>query len=139
MSTPRPCATSCTPPFLDPPGYPRHRQESTLLYQFVEQHFPAFRKLRAEADVRCGPIYRRVRRVPEVRSARRGLSAGALRALPRMHLTRFHGVCAPHPRMAEIVAHGVAALLPQSASVTTVKLDHPKRSCGARVATSKRG
>ena len=37
------------PPFVDPPGYVRHRPESTLLYQLVEQHYPAFRELRAEA------------------------------------------------------------------------------------------
>jgi ribosomal protein S27E len=37
------------PPFLDPPGYARHRPEATLLYQLVGQHFPAFRELRAEA------------------------------------------------------------------------------------------
>jgi hypothetical protein len=37
------------PPFLDPPGYARHRPESTLSYGLVEQHYPAFRKLRAES------------------------------------------------------------------------------------------
>ena len=37
------------PPFLDPPGYARHRPEATLLYQLVQQHYPAFRELRAEA------------------------------------------------------------------------------------------
>lgn len=37
------------PQFLDPPGYVRHRPESTLLYQLVEQHYPAFRDLRAAA------------------------------------------------------------------------------------------
>ena len=37
------------PPFIDPPGYTRHRPEATLLYQLVEQHYPAFRELRAEA------------------------------------------------------------------------------------------
>jgi hypothetical protein len=37
------------PPFLDPPGYAQHRPEATLLYQLVEQHYPAFRELRAEA------------------------------------------------------------------------------------------
>jgi len=38
------------PPFLDPSGYARHRPEATLLYRLVEQHFPAFRALRSEAD-----------------------------------------------------------------------------------------
>jgi len=37
------------PPFIDPPGYARHRPEATLLYQLVEQHYPAFRDPRAEA------------------------------------------------------------------------------------------
>lgn len=31
------------PPFVDPLGYARHRPENTLLYQLVEQHYPAFR------------------------------------------------------------------------------------------------
>ena len=37
------------PPFIDPSGYARHRPEATLLYQLVEQHYPAFRELRSEA------------------------------------------------------------------------------------------
>jgi ribosomal protein S27E len=37
------------PPFVDPPGYARHRPESTLLYHLVEQHYPVFRELRVEA------------------------------------------------------------------------------------------
>ena len=37
------------PPFVNPPGYGRHRPETTLLYQLVQQHYPAFRDLRAEA------------------------------------------------------------------------------------------
>jgi hypothetical protein len=36
------------PAFLDPPGYARHRPETTLLYQLVELHYPAFRDMRAE-------------------------------------------------------------------------------------------
>lgn len=28
------------PPFIDPPGYARHRPEATLLYQIVERHYP---------------------------------------------------------------------------------------------------
>lgn len=35
------------PPFIEPAGYARHRPESTLLYQLVEQHWPRFRELRA--------------------------------------------------------------------------------------------
>jgi len=37
------------PPFVDPPGYGRHRPEATLLYQLVQHHYPAFCELRAEA------------------------------------------------------------------------------------------
>ena len=40
---------SRAPPFVEPPGYARHRPESTLLYQLVEQHYPAFREMRAMA------------------------------------------------------------------------------------------
>ncbi len=35
------------PPFIDPPGYARHRPEHTLLYHIIEQHYPAFREVRA--------------------------------------------------------------------------------------------
>ncbi|HLF11929.1 MAG TPA: hypothetical protein VJA26_12010 [Gammaproteobacteria bacterium] len=31
-------AAQRTPPFVDPPGYARHRPEETLLYQLFEQH-----------------------------------------------------------------------------------------------------
>ena len=37
------------PPFVYPLGYARHRPETTLLYQLVARHFPAFRELREEA------------------------------------------------------------------------------------------
>lgn len=37
------------PPFIEPAGYARHRPETTLLYQLVEQHYPAFREMRATA------------------------------------------------------------------------------------------
>jgi ribosomal protein S27E len=30
------------PPFIDPPGYARHRPEATLLYQLVERYYPEF-------------------------------------------------------------------------------------------------
>lgn len=30
------------PPFVDPPGYVRHRPEATLLYQLVERYYPEF-------------------------------------------------------------------------------------------------
>lgn len=35
------------PPFIDPPGYARHRPEATLLYQLVERHYPEFAAVRA--------------------------------------------------------------------------------------------
>jgi hypothetical protein len=41
---------SHAPPFIDPPGYGRHRPERTLLCQLAEQHYPAFRALRAAAE-----------------------------------------------------------------------------------------
>jgi Putative transposase/Transposase zinc-binding domain len=58
------------PVFVDPPGYARHRPETTLLYQLVEQHYPAFRQMRArigralpdyveeefEAYLKCGRL-----------------------------------------------------------------------------------
>jgi hypothetical protein len=33
------------PPFIDPPGYARHRPEETLLYQIIEQHCSGERAL----------------------------------------------------------------------------------------------
>jgi len=33
-------ARSRAPPFIDPPGYARHRPEETLLYQLIERHYP---------------------------------------------------------------------------------------------------
>ncbi|MDP9014220.1 MAG: transposase zinc-binding domain-containing protein, partial [Pseudomonadota bacterium] len=50
MSAAAPVRQPPSPPFTDPPGYSRHRPERTLLYQLVEQHYPAFRELRAAAD-----------------------------------------------------------------------------------------
>lgn len=44
------------PPFLDPPGYGRHRPEATLLYQLIEQHHPGFREPRAGAGQPL-PVY----------------------------------------------------------------------------------
>jgi hypothetical protein len=38
------------PPFINPPGYARHRPEQTLLYQLVEAHYPAFLAAREAAD-----------------------------------------------------------------------------------------
>jgi hypothetical protein len=41
------------PPFIDPPGYTRHRPEAALLYELVERRYPEFRSAR-EAAGRCG-------------------------------------------------------------------------------------
>jgi hypothetical protein len=46
----RPGEQPPSPPLIDPPGYSQHRPERTLLYQLVEQHYPALRELRAAAD-----------------------------------------------------------------------------------------
>jgi hypothetical protein len=35
-----PAASRHAPPFIDPPGYARHRPEETLLYRVVERHYP---------------------------------------------------------------------------------------------------
>jgi ribosomal protein S27E len=37
------------PPFIEPPGYARHRPKATLLYQLVERHYPEFVAVRATA------------------------------------------------------------------------------------------
>jgi ribosomal protein S27E len=44
------------PPFIDPPGYARHRPEATLLYQLVERYYPEFVATR-EAAGRPLPQY----------------------------------------------------------------------------------
>jgi len=38
------------PPFIDPPGYARHRPEDTLLYQLAEEHYPTLLAAREAAD-----------------------------------------------------------------------------------------
>jgi hypothetical protein len=42
--------------FIAPPGYSRHRPESTLLYRLVAEHYPKFRDRRA-AEERSLPRY----------------------------------------------------------------------------------
>jgi hypothetical protein len=49
MSTAASARRPRAPPFPDPPGYARHRPEAAPLEQLVEQHYPAFRDLRADA------------------------------------------------------------------------------------------
>jgi hypothetical protein len=58
------------PPFINPPGYERHRPEQTLLSQLIEQHYPALVAERAapgrplpqyvqqefEAYLKCGRL-----------------------------------------------------------------------------------
>jgi hypothetical protein len=36
--------------FISPPGYARHRPESTLLYRLVAEHYPKFRDRRAAEE-----------------------------------------------------------------------------------------
>jgi ribosomal protein S27E len=43
-------ASRQTPPFIDPPGYARHRPERTLLYRLVEMHYPTFVAAREAAE-----------------------------------------------------------------------------------------
>lgn len=52
----RRAASRRAPPFIDPPGYARHRPEETLLYRLVEEHYPAFLAVR-EATGRPLPKY----------------------------------------------------------------------------------
>nr|MBO2490493.1 IS91 family transposase [Gammaproteobacteria bacterium] len=42
--------------FIAPPGYRRHRPETTLLYQLVAEHYPKFRDRRV-AEGRALPRY----------------------------------------------------------------------------------
>jgi hypothetical protein len=42
--------------FIAPPGYGRHRPETTLLYQLVAEHYPTFRDRRV-AEGRALPRY----------------------------------------------------------------------------------
>lgn len=42
--------------FIAPPGYRRHRPETTLLYALVAEHYPTFRDWRA-AEGRSLPRY----------------------------------------------------------------------------------
>ena len=46
------------PPFIDPPGYVRHRPEASLLYRLVEEHYPA---LLAAREVAGRPLPKYVR------------------------------------------------------------------------------
>lgn len=71
------------PPFIDLPSYSRHRPERRLLYQLVEQHYPAFRELRAAAERPLPERAAGVRGVSQVRTAGAGVPAGALRAMSR--------------------------------------------------------
>lgn len=41
-----------TPPFINPPGYARHRAEVTQPYQIVEQYYPEFLATREAANRR---------------------------------------------------------------------------------------
>ena len=72
MASRRGAAPRCAPPFIDPPGYARHRPEETLLYQLVEQHYPA---LRAAREAAGHPLPKHVQREFEayLKSGRRAI------------------------------------------------------------------
>jgi hypothetical protein len=46
---------SRAPPFIDPPGYARHRPEETLLYQLVERYYPDLVAVRSRVATRLTP------------------------------------------------------------------------------------
>jgi hypothetical protein len=92
--------TTRAPPFLDPSGNSRHRPEATLLYQLVEQHYPAFREP-ASGHVRytLKTPYRDGTTHLVLEPLDLMARLAALVPPPRMHLTRFHGVVAPHSQL----------------------------------------
>jgi hypothetical protein len=69
------------PPFIDPPGYARHRPEATLLYRLVERHYPELVAAR-EAAGRPLPKYVQSAAHGEARSVHR--QRQRLEALLRM-------------------------------------------------------
>src|SRR5689334_364238 len=81
------------PPFIDPPGYARHRPEETLLYRLVEEHYPAFLAARDSRIRAARPGERRRTAAGHRRAVRRSkpvalfsarpLGRRALRAQPR--------------------------------------------------------
>ena len=52
------------PPFIDPPGYFRHRPEATLLYALVERHIPS-------SSPRAKPLAGRCRSMQRIFAHRR--------------------------------------------------------------------
>jgi hypothetical protein len=75
------------PPFIDPPGYARHRPEATLLYELVERHY---------ADRRCARSRRST--AAEIRARESHCSSPALiteaRARGSVQVATGHGeVC----------------------------------------------
>jgi hypothetical protein len=76
------------PPFVDPPGYARHRPEATLLYQLVERYYSEFATAR-EATGRPLPKYVQEEfEAYQMRPSRARLLARALRGLPRREARR---------------------------------------------------
>lgn len=66
--------------------YQSHRPEQTLLYQIVDEYYPAFAALMAEQGKEL-PGY--VQRISPMRAAGAWLSTGSLRVLPRRAPGRF--------------------------------------------------
>jgi hypothetical protein len=73
------------PPFIDPPGYARHRPEETLLYQLVERYYPELVVAR-EAAGRSLSKYVQEEFAAYLKCGR--LEHGFLRRLPRREARR---------------------------------------------------
>ena len=64
------------------PRYERHRPERTLLYQLIEEYYPALKAhLAAQDSPLPGYVEREFGGLPQMRSSRARFSAGALRYL----------------------------------------------------------
>jgi hypothetical protein len=101
--------------FIAPPGYQRHRPETTLVYRLVAEHYPAFRDRRAaeerplpryvedefEAYLKCGRLEHGFLRVKcescqaekliAFSCKRRGTSASTWRAMLQGPRSRLNG------------------------------------------------
>ena len=73
------------PPFIDPPGYARHRPGQTLLYQLVERHYPELVAVR-EAVGRPLPKYVQEEFAAYLKCGRLEHARAATTATPRSSL-----------------------------------------------------
>ncbi len=70
--------------------YQSHRPEQTLLYQIVDEYYPAFAALMAEQGKELpGYVQREFEEFLQMRAAGAWLSTGSLRVLPRRAPGRF--------------------------------------------------